>query len=251
MPIYEELIQEIKSKDRTLKQLAQLKRSLCVKHKIAKPPTNFDILFHAQQNDLSILKKKLLLKPVRTASGVTPVAIMTAPFACPHGKCTFCPGGPNSYYGDIPQSYTGHEPTTMRAMRNKYDSYLQVFNRLEQYIALGHNCDKIELIVMGGTFPALEQKYQDEFIDGALKAMNDFSDLFFKQTEIDFEKFKDFFELPGEIGSKERTEQIHKKSLELKKKTKTTLLQEQERNETSKIRCIALCVETKPDWGFL
>jgi len=249
MPLYEELIQEIKSYNRTPKQLAQLKRSLCVKHKIEKPPTNFDILLHAQQKDLPVLKKKLLLKPVRTASGVTPVAIMTAPFACPHGKCTFCPGGPNSYYGDMPQSYTGHEPTTMRAIRNKYDSYLQVFNRLEQYVALGHNCDKIELIVMGGTFPALEQTYQDEFIWGALKAMNDFSELFFKETEIDFEKFKDFFELPGEIGSKERTENIHKKALDLK--NKTTLQQEQERNETSKIRCIALCVETKPDWGFL
>src|SRR3989344_6032887 len=233
MPIYEELIQEIKSYNRTPKQLAQLKRSLCVKHKIEKPPTNFDILLHAQQKDLPVLKKKLLLKPVRTASGVTPVAIMTAPFACPHGKCTFCPGGPNSYYGDMPQGYTGHEPTTMRAIRNKYDSYLQVFNRLEQYVALGHNCDKIELIVMGGTFPALEQTYQDEFIWGALKAMNDFSELFFEKRECDFEKFKDFFELPGEIGSKERTENIHKKALDLK--NKTTLQQEQERNETSKI----------------
>ncbi|MBI4152974.1 tRNA uridine(34) 5-carboxymethylaminomethyl modification radical SAM/GNAT enzyme Elp3, partial [Candidatus Woesearchaeota archaeon] len=235
----------------TPKQLAQLKRALCVKHSVAKPPTNFDILFHAQQQDLPVLKKKLLQKPVRTASGVTPVAIMTAPFACPHGKCTFCPGGPNSYYGDIPQSYTGHEPTTMRAMRNKYDSYLQVFNRLEQYIALGHNCDKVELIVMGGTFTALEKKYQDGFICGALKAMNDFSELFFKNDEIGFERFKNFFEMPGEVGNKERTESIHKKLLKLKNRTETTGEQEQMRNETAKIRCVAMCIETKPDWGFL
>src|SRR3989344_3134526 len=125
MSLYQELIHEIKTKDLTVSQLSKLKRNLCLKYNTKKPPTNFEILLNAPEQDLSLLKKKILVKPVRTASGVSPVAIMTAPFACPHGKCTFCPGGPNSYYGNVPQSYTGHERTTMRAIRNNYDAYLQ------------------------------------------------------------------------------------------------------------------------------
>ncbi|MBI2052836.1 MAG: hypothetical protein HYT34_01160, partial [Candidatus Ryanbacteria bacterium] len=126
----------------------------------------------------------------------------------------------------MPQSYTGHEPTTMRAIRNNYDSYLQVFNRLEQYIILGHNCDKIELIVMGGTFPALPESYQNDFIRDAFKAMNDFSEMFYPDGDFDFDFFKEFFELPGEVGSKERTEHIHERLLQIKQKKQMTLEQE-------------------------
>lgn len=249
MDIYTELIHEIKEKQLTISQLSRLKRQLCLKYNTKKPPTNFEILLNAHKKDRDELKKKILVKPVRTASGVAPVAIMTAPFACAHGKCTFCPGGPNSYYGNIPQSYTGHEPTTMRAMRNQYDAYLQVFNRLEQYVALGHNHDKVELIVMGGTFPSMPEEYQNSFIRDAFAAMNDFSELFYTNNEFELEKFKDFFELPGSVGDKERTEHIHKKLLS--KKPSASLRKEQLRNETAKIRCVALCIETKPDWGFL
>lgn len=249
-PIHAELLHELKSKDLSYKQLSTLKRELAKKH-AAKAPTNIEILLNADPQDLPSLKKKLLVKPIRTASGVSPVAIMTASFACPHGRCTFCPGGPNSYYGDIPQSYTGHEPTTLRAIRNKYDAYLQVFNRLEQYVLLGHNAEKVELIIMGGTFPAIPEDYQNSFIRDAFKAMNDFSALFFEDNVINISAFKDFFYLPGQVGSKERTEKIHKKLSELKNKTQTSLEQEQTRNESAKIRCVALCIETKPDWGLL
>jgi len=247
--MYTELIQEIKQKNLTIPQLSRLKRQLCVKYNTKKPPTNFEILLNAPDTDRDELKKKILVKPVRTASGVAPVAIMTQPFACAHGKCTFCPGGPNSYYGSVPQSYTGHEPTTMRAIRNQYDAYLQVFNRLEQYVALGHNHDKVELIVMGGTFPSMPIEYQNTFIRDAYAAMNDFSLFFYNKGILNFDKFKDFFELPGEVGSAERTQHIHEKLLA--KKTITSLAAEQQRNETAKIRCVALCIETKPDWGFL
>jgi len=249
MDMYTELIQEIKQKNLTIPQLSRLKRQLCVKYNTKKPPTNFEILLNAPDTDRDELKKKILVKPVRTASGVAPVAIMTQPFACAHGKCTFCPGGPNSYYGSVPQSYTGHEPTTMRAIRNQYDAYLQVFNRLEQYVALGHNHDKVELIVMGGTFPSMPIEYQNTFIRDAYAAMNDFSLFFYNKGILNFDKFKDFFELPGEVGSAERTQHIHEKLLA--KKTITSLAAEQQRNETAKIRCVALCIETKPDWGFL
>ncbi len=248
MPNFNSLIQQIKQNP---KDITRLKQKFCRDNKVAKAPTNTDIFLNATKQEREQLKNNLLSKPVRTASGVAPIAIMTAPFPCSHGRCTFCPGGPNSYYGNVPQSYTGHEPTTMRAMRNQYDSYLQVFNRLEQYAALGHNYDKVELIIMGGTFPALPTDYQNEFIRGALKAMNDFSELFFKNNKLNFKKFKEFFELPGEVGEQTRTEHIHQKLLKLKQQSHTTLKQEQHRNETSKIRCVAMCIETKPDWGFL
>ena len=249
---YQEIITELKTKSFTPNQWTKHKRELAAKHKLNTIPTNIEIFIHTSEQDLPLIKHKLLSKPVRTISGVSPVAIMTSPANCPHGKCTFCPGGINSPWGDVPQSYTGHEPATMRGMRNNYDAYLQVINRLEQYVLMGHTFDKIEIIVMGGTFTARPQIYQDEFIYGTFKAMNDFSDLFFdQQHNFNYEKFKTFFELPGSIQDEQRSASIQKKLLQLKSQTTSTIEQEQQKNETSNIRCVALCIETKPDWGFL
>ncbi len=232
--------------------LNEIKQEMAKKHKLSKTPTNIEILISLPKEKVADFKKILLSKPTRTISGVSPVAIMTAPSKCPHGKCTFCPGGLNSPWGDVPQSYTGHEPATMRGIRNDYDAYLQVFNRLQQYVLMGHSFDKIEIIIMGGTFTATEKEYQEEFVYGLFKAMNDFSDLLFDvQGEFDFLKFKDYFELPGDMYDQEREQKIKQKLLELKQRTKTTLEEEQLRNEISHIRCVALCIETKPDWGFL
>ncbi len=245
-----ELIKTNKIEDQ--KSLNNIKQNIAKKHKLSKTPTNIEILVSLPKEKIAEFKKILLSKPTRTISGVSPVAVMTAPSKCPHGKCSFCPGGLNSPWGDVPQSYTGHEPATMRGIRNNYDAYLQVFNRLQQYVLMGHSFDKIEIIVMGGTFPAEPKEYQEEFVYGLFKAMNDFSDLFFDvQGEFDFLKFKEFFELPGDMYDQEREHKIKSKLLELKQKTETTLEQEQLRNETSYIRCVALCIETKPDWGFL
>ena len=189
--------------------------------------------------------KFIQTKPVRTISGVAPIAIMTYPRSCDHGTCTFCPGGPNSYFGDVPKSYTGNEPASMRSIRNKFDAYLQVFNRLEQYSLLNQTPEKVELIVMGGTFPSYPEEYQDKFIKDALKAMNDFGLMFFKEDKFDFETFKEFFELPSDIYSKERIQRIQDKLQKLK--GSTSLEQEQLINETTKIRCCVLNIETKPD----
>jgi elongator complex protein 3 len=246
MDFYQEITGILKTKELSSKDFTRVKRDLAQKHKLKTIPTNIQILIRAPE-----LKNKLLTKPTRTISGVSPVAIMTKPSRCPHGKCTFCPGGLGSQWGDVPQSYSGHEPATMRGIRNNYDSYLQVFNRLQQYVLLGHSFDKIEIIVMGGTFTAEPQDYQEEFISGAFQAMNDFSALFFAGGDFDFVKFREFFELPGEIDDKERTKRIQEKLLKIKTTQKKSLNDEQEINETSKIRCVALCIETKPDWGFL
>ncbi|MBS3127402.1 tRNA uridine(34) 5-carboxymethylaminomethyl modification radical SAM/GNAT enzyme Elp3, partial [Candidatus Woesearchaeota archaeon] len=103
-------------------------------------------------------------------------------------------------------------------------------------------------IVMGGTFPATTKQYQEEFIYGCFKAMNDFSELFFDvEGNFNFITFKHFFELPGDMYDKQREFSIKEKLRKIKQQTQTTLEQEQVKNETAKVRCVALCIETKPD----
>lgn len=245
--LFQILDEQIIAKD----ELAKLKIELCRKYGLKKIPTDIELLMISPNELSEQVKRQLLTKPNRSLSGVSPVAIMTSPAYCPHGKCTMCPGGIDSVYGDVPQSYTGREPATMRGMRAKYDSYLQVFNRLEQYIVTGHNVDKIDLIVMGGTFTAREKEYQEEFVGFAFKAMNDFSKLFFLNGVLQIDIFKEFFELPGDIGTDERTERIHKKELLLKGLFKDLDLEKEKHdNETTHVRCIGLTIETKPDWAF-
>jgi len=246
MNLIRELIELLKQKDMSKEQLSKLKLKLCRKYKIREPPTDIEILLHATPEDIQ--EMNLIVKPMRTQSGVAVVAIMSYPFACKHGRCLYCPGGPSSFFGDVPQSYTGKEPATMRAIRNKYDAYLQVFNRLEQYIALGHMPDKIELIIMGGTFPSFDKEYQEEFIGYALKAMNDFGDEFFSDGELDFLKYKEFFEMPGDMKDDARIKRIQERMINLK--GEFDLAKEQKRNETAKIRCVAMCLETRPDYCF-
>src|SRR3989344_1035245 len=237
---YEELFKEIKKrKIKSIDLVLKLIRELCRKHNPGIFPSMIEILMHANEKQFKELKF-LITKPSRTISGVTPIAIMTKPLPCPHGKCIMCPGGPNSIFGDVPQSYTGTEPSTMRSARNFYDPYLTVFNRLEQYFLLNQSFDKVELIIQGGTFPSYPNKYQNEFITYSLKALNDFN---FTLTE-----FKKLFELPSNL-TLERTKRIQEKILKLK--GKSTLEKEIKRNEKSKIRCVGLTIETRPDYAQL
>ncbi len=248
---FKELVKEIKSnKSLNKDKLSKLKNKLCEKYGIAQPPTDIEIFLNTPTKDVAFVKKLLQTKPVRTLSGVAVVAIMTKPIKCPHGKCTYCPGGPKSHFGNIPQSYTGKEPATMRAIRCNFDPYVQVMSRLEQYIVSGHNPEKIELIIMGGTFPSFDKKYQENFVTYALKAMNDFSKLFYR-ADFDLVKFKKFFMLPGDIYDKKREKEIQKRLVNLRKEEKTTLEKEQKRNENSRIKCIGMTVETRPDFGKL
>lgn len=259
MNFYTDLLTELEQKTFSEKELTQLKRKLALKYHLKKIPTQIEILLQVPLDKIALLKKKLITKPVRTISGVSPVAIMTPPDKCPHGKCTFCPGGLNSPWGDTPQSYTGHEPATMRAKRNRYDAYLQVFNRLEQYILLGHDIGKVELIIMSGTFTSRPKEEQEKFIKDAYQAMNDFSRLFFYvesevkngSEDFDYFKFQQFFELPGELHDPERIKSVQEKILTLKQSKQTSLEQEQSENETANVRCVALCIETRPDHAYL
>ncbi|MBN1390637.1 MAG: tRNA uridine(34) 5-carboxymethylaminomethyl modification radical SAM/GNAT enzyme Elp3 [Candidatus Thermoplasmatota archaeon] len=126
---------------------------------------------------IDLLKKK----PSRTLSGVAVVAVMTSPFACPHGKCIFCPGGVEQEV-PTPQSYTGREPAAMRAAQNGFDPYLQVTRRIEQLEATGHPTDKIDLILMGGTITARPMVYQKDFVKGCLDGLNGYCSATFEQA---------------------------------------------------------------------
>lgn len=121
----------------------------------------------------------LITKPNRTLSGVTVVAVMTKPSPCP-GNCVYCPNWDNA-----PKSYTGFEPASMRAKRNSFDPRLQIRDRLKQLKNTGHPINKIELIVMGGTFPAMPVAYQEEFMRGVYQEITNS-----KETNIETLKKK-------------------------------------------------------------
>jgi elongator complex protein 3 len=110
-----------------------------------------------------------LRKPTRTLSGVAVVAVMTAPAACPHGRCTYCPGGLER---GTPQSYTGEEPSALRGAQFQWDARAITAHRLDALAAIGHPTSKVEVILMGGTFPSRPQSYQETVVRGVFDALN-------------------------------------------------------------------------------
>jgi len=163
----EELFRNGKIKNKS--DLERWKNKLAKKYGISMP-RNSDILRALPRELKERYNTILVKKPSRTLSGVAIVAIMTSPFPCPHGKCIYCPGGPDN---GTAQSYTGHEPAALRAAQHNFDPYLQTRARIEQLNAIGHNTDKIDLIIMGGTFTARPRKYQEWFVKRAFDAMNE------------------------------------------------------------------------------
>lgn len=136
-------------------------------------------------------------KPTRTISGVTPVAVMLPPRKCNHGACIYCPSL------NSPQSYTPQSPAVLRASSLSYDAKKQVSERIKMLEKMGHPTEKIELIIMGGTFLQYAEDFQYNFIKDCFDALNE------KES----------------------------KDLEEAKKI----------NENAKHRCVALCIETRPD----
>jgi elongator complex protein 3 len=154
-------------KDR--RDLQNYKLKLCNAENCERIPPNSEILADVSPEDRKLLEPFLIKKPMRTSSGVAVVAVMTSPHPCPHGKCSYCPGGVEN---DSPQSYTGKEPAARRAERNMFDPYEQVTDRIEQLTAIGHKTDKIDLIIMGGTFTSRDSDYQEWFVRRCFDAMN-------------------------------------------------------------------------------
>ncbi len=236
----------------TKEAISQEKKRLCKAHAVELVPSDIAILTSLDDGELSFAKEHLLTKPMRSQSGVTVVAIMTRPSRCPHGKCTYCPGGIGSAFGDTPQSYTGREPASMRGARAGYDAYVQVFNRLEQYLVAGHEPQKVEIIVMGGTFPHEDAAYKEGFIRDAFQALNDFSKEFYDEEGLlDLVKFKAFFSLPGRVDDRQRVEALQENIRGLKEKREQSLEESHAENETAKVRCVGLTIETRPSHGRL
>lgn len=207
---------EIKNED----QLNKAKKNVSKHYHLASLPRNGDIIVQGSPEEQTAVKEFLRRKPVRTISGVAVIAVMTSPTPCPHGVCLPCPGGPNSTFKS-PQSYMGREPAAMRAIQHKFDPYAQVGSRLSQLKQIGHEIEKVELIVMGGTFSARCLDYQEWFIKRCLEAMNDFTG-------------KEWRESAWKIG----------KSLPY-----IPLEEVQKANEKVEIRNVGITFETRPDWA--
>ena len=170
MAYADDLVQAIISGDVTTRDgVLRLKAKLCKRHGLARVPTNYEILAEVPEEFRDIVEPLLRNKPVRTISGVAPVAVMTSPYDCPHGRCSYCPGGVTN---NSPQSYTGREPAALRAAANEFDPHRQTSARLEQLRAIGHRTDKVDLIVMGGTFTSRPGEYQEWFVKRCFDAMN-------------------------------------------------------------------------------
>ena len=116
-------------------------------------------------------RRLLMIRPAKTASGVAVIAVMPKPFECPHGRCTYCPGGIEH---NTPLSYTGTEPATKAAQRFDYDPFQQVQSKLLQLNSRGHETSKTELVFVGGTFPFMPPDYQKDFAKSCYDALNGF-----------------------------------------------------------------------------
>lgn len=149
--------------------LNSVKREAATRWRLTRAPKLVEIIAALPEEHKVVLLPRLRAKPVRTASGIAVVAVMSKPHRCPHiattgAICVYCPGGPDSDFEYSTQSYTGYEPTSMRAIRARYNPYMQARARVDQLRRLGHSVDKVEFILMGGTFMSLPADYRDYFV---------------------------------------------------------------------------------------
>ena len=201
-------------------QLNKIKKDVSKSYHLASLPRNGDIIMQGTPEEQAVIKEFLRRKPVRTISGVAVIAVMTSPAPCPHGGCFPCPGGPGSTFKS-PQSYMGKEPAAMRAFQHEFDPYTQVQSRLSQLKEIGHDIEKVELIVMGGTFSARSLDYQEWFSKRCLEAMNDFTGTEWRENAWKIGKSSPYIPL----------EEVQKA------------------NETADIRNVGITFETRPDWA--
>jgi len=205
----------MKTPTKDSQDFARLKKRIC-KELGVQPPTNADMrehyekmIAHKEIARSPIFEKTLLSKKIRTESGVAVVAVLTKAYPCP-GKCIYCPTEKK-----MPKSYLSNEPAVMRAISAKFSPYKQVQNRLRALELNGHQIDKIELIVMGGTFSYLPKNYQQRFIKECFRACNNYG---------------------------------RHNPVETPRRGVSTLATEQKKNEKAKCRMIGLTLETRPDY---
>jgi elongator complex protein 3 len=162
------------------------------------------------------VERRIRMKPTRTNSGVAVVTVLTKPYPCP-GNCIYCPNDPS-----MPKSYIASEPGAQRALSNKFDPYAQVFNRLVALKKVGHNVEKVELIVLGGTWSYYLKDYQLSFIYECYRALNNVK--------------------------KDTMSYVEPREGELKEVTWKDLEREQKKNELAYCRNVGLVLETRPDY---
>jgi elongator complex protein 3 len=189
MQNYSELVQQLMNtpKDKlSLELFVDYKREFARKYKMKDLPSNITILkSYREMIDRKLIKRDIELeqflkkRKIRSASGIVAIQVLTKPFRCP-GECIFCPNDPT-----MPKSYIKSEPGAMRALLNKFDPLKQVYNRLTSLTLSGHPTDKIEMIVLGGTWDVYTTKYKISFIKGLYDAANTFGKLKVKSAESD------------------------------------------------------------------
>lgn len=163
---------------------AQIKK-ICTKYALERIPRNHEILATVNGDNYSKLQRILLKKPVKTASGVAVIALMPKPYGCPHGRCTYCPGGIEF---NSPNSYTGNEPSTINAIESQYDPKKQILSKIDKLIAYGHDPTKMELVIVGGTFLFMPKDYQENFIKSCYDALNGFDSQTLDEAKSNNEK---------------------------------------------------------------
>ena len=222
--VCQELVDRILAGEIDRDEVESAKMEVCSKYSSPRVPKNSTLIDFGPDEKREALEAVLQRKPVRTASGVSPIAIMTSPKGCPHGKCLYCPGGPDSEFSSA-QSYTGDEPAAARGQQNDYDPYGQVTLRLEQLRKIGHPVDKAELIIMGGTMTARSHDYQEWFVKRALEAMNEYD----PEGTPEPSEVESFAQDPDEYEFRYLEDVLTE-------------------NETADVRNVATTFETKPDW---
>ena len=151
----------------SLKSISSFIRSTSSKYRLSKTPRFRDILKYLPID--SNIRKAMMVKPIKTASGVLIIAVMAKPYDCPHGRCIYCPGGKEL---NVPLSYTGKEPVTQLAQKLDFDPRSQIISKLDQEYSRGHNISKVELVIVGGTFPFMPSDYQRYFVKKCYDALN-------------------------------------------------------------------------------
>ncbi|MDH3523373.1 MAG: tRNA uridine(34) 5-carboxymethylaminomethyl modification radical SAM/GNAT enzyme Elp3, partial [Acidobacteriota bacterium] len=194
---------------------------------------------------------KLRMKPVRTASGVAPVTVLTKPFPCP-GRCIFCPSDVR-----MPKSYLSAEPGAQRAAQHQFDPYLQTLSRLVSYHHTGHRCDKVELIILGGTWTSYPEPYQIWFVKRCFDALAAFARVLDGWTpRLEPNPAVDFRDLDERVdgrrpGDETRYNEIVRRFAGPPDPAESASWRElfavQRANERARARCVGLVVETRPD----
>ncbi|MHA1729818.1 MAG: tRNA uridine(34) 5-carboxymethylaminomethyl modification radical SAM/GNAT enzyme Elp3 [Promethearchaeota archaeon] len=198
-------------------KITPLKNRFVKKYALRKTMKNSQIIRFATDDELTVILPVLMRRSTRSISGVIVVAVMTKPLKCP-GNCIYCPGEYSQPGEKAAKSYTGQEPAAKRSIMYDYDPFLQTRNRLLDLKAIGHKIDKVELIIMGGTFPSTPAFYQTSFINGCYEALNHFFEPKFNHR----------------IQSPDSLEIIFEK--------------EKKAAEHAKIRLVGITVETRPDY---